>query len=73
MTLRALLRKPGDVVEIVRLPAHAPTPEGYARARVGGNTHHDRWQPDIGYRRIAGVAAPACMLGIVDHDEGGGP
>lgn len=43
MKLSDLLRKPGDVVEIVRVPHHQDAPEGYTRLASGRPCHHDRF------------------------------
>jgi hypothetical protein len=42
-TLRQLLRRNGDVVEIVRVPHYQPTPDGYRDLRGAKPCHHDRF------------------------------
>lgn len=42
-TLRQMLRRPGDVVEIVRVPHEQETPDGYRDLLGAKPCHHDRF------------------------------
>jgi hypothetical protein len=41
--LADMLRATGDVVEIVRVPHHQPTPDGFRDLRGTKPCHHDRF------------------------------